>query len=107
MSIDRSRTPDPARSALRAAVAAVDRAMTGARAPGAQAGDQASSLEAAWHKLVELLALGPEPDYRECPACGAVAMLEASVCGHCWTKLAPHGAKVSIGEIGQVRPEGQ
>ncbi len=78
------RTPDPARSALRAAVVAVDRAM-----PQPTSTDQPppGSLAVAWRELVVLLALGPEPEYRECPSCGALGMLEATVCGHCWTKL--------------------
>jgi hypothetical protein len=82
-----ARLPDPARTKLRAAVAAVD----GALSQPSVAGEAASPgrLEAAWHELVELLALGPEPDYRECPTCGATAMREATVCGHCWTHLAP------------------
>lgn len=85
MSIDLTRTPDPARSALRAAVAAVDRAIPL---------EQPESLVAAWRDLVALLALGPEPAYRECPGCGAVAMREASVCGHCWMELPPIAAKL-------------
>ena len=88
MSQDPSRTPDPVRSALRAAVAAVERVLP---QPSATAGEPAAagSLEGAWRDLVALLSLGPEPEYRECPSCHALAMREATVCGHCWTKLAP------------------
>lgn len=79
--------PDAARSRLRTAAAAVERAMSSHvateedRAPG--------GLLSAWRELVDLLALGPEPEYRTCPACGGIGMHDAKVCGYCWAKLSP------------------
>ena len=53
--------------------------------------DQSSSepFRAAWKDLVAVLALGPAPETRECPACHGVGMRAASRCGHCWAALAP------------------
>jgi len=42
-----------------------------------------------WTELVQLLALGPEPQVRECPVCHQTGMRAARLCGHCWTKLEP------------------
>jgi hypothetical protein len=83
-----SRLPDPVRSRLRAAVAGVDSALSHLPAAAKEA-DAPGGLEEAWRELVELLALGPEPAYRDCPVCGATGMRDATVCGYCWTKLAP------------------
>jgi len=80
MSTEETRLPDPARSKLRAAVAAVE----GSLPPGGPDG-----FQAAWRSLVDLLALGPEPKYHKCPTCGWMGMHDATVCGHCWTKLTP------------------
>lgn len=46
-------------------------------------------MAAAWAELVAQLALGPEPEVRECPVCKHVGMRAATRCGHCWTKLTP------------------
>ncbi len=46
-------------------------------------------LTAAWAALVKVMALGPEPELRECPACHQTGMRAATLCGYCWTKLAP------------------
>ena len=46
-------------------------------------------LHAAWAELVGVLALGPAPRTRECPACHSIGMRDASRCGHCWIALAP------------------
>ena len=45
------------------------------------------ALHAAWTELVALLALGPAPETRECPACHSVGMRAASRCGRCWAAL--------------------
>jgi len=42
-----------------------------------------------WAELVEQLALGPEPELRECPACKYVAMRDATRCASRWTSLIP------------------
>lgn len=47
------------------------------------------ALRAAWAELVEVLALGPAPQTRECPACHGIGMRAASRCGHCWAALEP------------------
>lgn len=49
----------------------------------------ASPLRAAWAELVGVLALGPAPQTRECPACHGIGMYAASRCGHCWAALPP------------------
>lgn len=52
-------------------------------------GESPPALTAAWNALVEVLALGPGPKLRECPACGEMGMFDATRCGHCWARLAP------------------
>ena len=48
-----------------------------------------AGLRTAWTKLVDVLALGPEPATRVCPACHGVGMRTASRCGNCWAALEP------------------
>ncbi len=82
--------PDEVRSRLRATVATIEREI--ARLPGQVPDDgqsRPSDLLASWHDLVEQLALGPEPELRECPVCGRIGMRTATLCGFCWTKLTP------------------
>jgi hypothetical protein len=50
---------------------------------------QPNGLLASWNDLVEQLALGPEPEVRECPVCRHIGMRAATRCGYCWTKLTP------------------
>jgi len=83
-----ARRPDAARSKLRGLVAAVDREVSRLpRSEGAAEDAASNGLRVAWAALVDLMALGPEPDYRTCPACGNIGMRAATVCGHCWSKL--------------------
>jgi len=49
----------------------------------------ATDLAAAWAQLVKLLALGPAPEYRECPHCKKLGMRAATRCGFCWAMLIP------------------
>jgi hypothetical protein len=49
------------------------------------------ALSAAWGELVAVMALGPPPKTRECPACHGIGMYAASRCGHCWAALEPIG----------------
>lgn len=72
---------DEAVTKLRAIVAAIDQEF--ANAPPTPA------LRAAWTELVTVLALGPAPQTRECPACHGTGMRAASRCGECWTALEP------------------
>jgi len=60
---------------------------------GASPPDSASvdRLVRSWGRLVDFLALGPAPELRECPHCGAVGMRAATRCGGCWKKLVPPG----------------
>jgi hypothetical protein len=55
--------------------------------------EQAQSLppgvSGAFADLVELLALGPEPELRVCPDCGTSALRAATICARCWTHLTP------------------
>jgi hypothetical protein len=66
---------------LRAAVAVIDQELV--QAPPTPA------LRAAWDELVSVLALGPAPQTRECPACHGIGMRAATRCGHCWSRLEP------------------
>ena len=72
---------DAAVTKLRAIVAAIDQAI--AQEP------PSPSLRAAWAELVDLLALGPAPQTRECPTCHGIGMRAASRCGQCWAALEP------------------
>jgi hypothetical protein len=85
------------RSRLRVLVATIDRAVTSI----VQQGRTDAELIASWAEVVELLALGPEPETRECPVCRQVVMLNATRCGYCWTKLSP--LRSSTEELGAVR----
>lgn len=84
------RIPDAARSDLRAAVTAVDCEMFHIQhAGGGQSQERADQLHENWRKLVKLLDLGLEPEYRKCPFCHNTGMRLATRCGFCWTKLSP------------------
>jgi hypothetical protein len=72
--------PDARRSRLRAMMTEVELAMTASGTEG---------MRPAWDRLVAALDLGPEPDVRTCPSCGAIAMRAATLCGHCWSPLTP------------------
>jgi hypothetical protein len=91
MNSPRFSVPDAARSRLRATVVTIEREI--AHLPGQEADDNGRSplnrLLASWNDLVEQLALGPEPEVRECPVCGHIGMRAATRCGYCWTKLTP------------------
>jgi hypothetical protein len=83
--------PDAERSRLRATVATVEHELSLLSSPvtpsdGKKLGD---GLAASWADLVEQLAMGPEPEVRECPVCGHIGMRAATLCGYCWTKLTP------------------
>lgn len=45
-----------------------------------------AALKGSFAKLVEEMALGPEPKTRACPHCGKLGMYNATICGYCWTK---------------------
>ena len=82
--------PDGARGVLRALVVTIDREMSRLSEPTRSEGDgKPKELRSSWLQLVELLALGPTPEVRECPVCRHIGMRAATRCGHCWTKLSP------------------
>ena len=83
--------PDAARSRLRAIVATVDSEIARLTLPAtAEDGkSQPNGLRVSWDQLVEQLALGPEPEVRECPVCHHIGMRAATVCGYCWAPLTP------------------
>jgi hypothetical protein len=84
-------TPEAKRSRLRTIVSALEREIS--RLPeqtGTDGGSgPPSALAEAFADLVQQLALGPEPELRECPVCKHAGMRAATVCGYCWTKLPP------------------
>ena len=88
MRIQQSKTPDAARSYLRSLVTAVDCEMSQlAQVRTGEPFGPTDQLREHWKELVILLALGPEPEYRECPACHSIGLRFATQCGFCWIKL--------------------
>jgi hypothetical protein len=83
--------PDEARSRLRSLVAAVDGEITRLTLPitNADGSSLPNDLRTSWDLLTEQLALGPEPEVRECPVCHHIGMRAARVCGYCWSPLTP------------------
>lgn len=60
--------------------------------PGSSQSENTQTLDklrSSWAELLKLLALGPEPEVRECPVCKHIGMCAATRCGYCWTKLSP------------------
>ena len=88
--------PDAARSRLRAIVATVNGEIARLTLPvtAVDGTSPPNGLRVSWDELVEQLALGPEPDVRECPVCHHIGMREARVCGYCWTPLTPPSESV-------------
>jgi hypothetical protein len=76
---------DAARDNLRTIVGVVDQEIT--RLPAGDGNQATDELRASWTTLVKLLALGPVPETRECPACHGTGMRSATRCAHCWAKL--------------------
>jgi hypothetical protein len=76
---------------IRGCVAAVDRQVSRLSAEAATGSDRMTigDLTTAWAELVKQMALGPEPELRECPVCHKSGMRAATLCGYCWTKLLP------------------
>jgi hypothetical protein len=73
---------------LRPIIEALEVEMSRLAARPGIAGENAALL-ASWAELVEYLSLGPAPELRTCPSCGAVGMRAATLCGTCWARLAP------------------
>lgn len=70
---------DQAMAKLRVAVSTIEHEI--------EVSPQAPAFVAAWAELVSILALGPEPETRECPVCHGIGMRAASRCGQCWAAL--------------------
>jgi hypothetical protein len=85
--------PDAAITKLREIVALIDREIV--QAP------PSAALRAAWSQLVDVLALGPPAETRECPSCHGIGMRGASRCGHCWASLAPLGKSDVVAGVGE------
>ncbi len=87
----RNDLPDPVKTNLRGAVATVADSLSAFSAQSSPEENKANlaKLMVSWGELVTQLALGPEPEYRECPSCGHISMRQATLCGRCWTKLTP------------------
>jgi hypothetical protein len=97
--------PDAACSRLRATVAAISREIS--QLP-IQVTDGAirnppNGLRASFADLVDQLALGPEPEVRQCPVCKRTGMRAATLCGYCWTKLLPPSHDVDEDETSGTR----
>jgi hypothetical protein len=90
MNSQQSKVPDAARSYLRSVVMAVDFEMSHLEQGGTgESHVTTDQLKENWKELVTLLALGPEPGYRECPSCHNIGMRLATRCRFCWIKLPP------------------
>jgi len=72
---------------LRTVVATIDHEVLSL--PADAHAQEKGRLASSWAELVELLALGPTPERRECPTCGNSGLRAATRCGYCWTKLLP------------------
>ena len=80
--------PDAQRSHLRGIVATIADELSRLQDQG-PTGGPTDRLLGSWAELVATLALGPEPEMRECPVCHHIGMRAATLCGHCWTTLVP------------------
>ncbi len=80
---------DGQRSKLRAMAAQLDGAVSELLLQDTVDGYARSTqtLAAHWAGLVELLALGPEPQVRNCPFCQELVMKAATRCGFCWKRF--------------------
>jgi hypothetical protein len=56
---------------------------------GRNGSPSAKALIESFAALVAQLDLGLEPETRQCPVCQQVVRRTATLCGHCWTSLAP------------------
>ena len=85
---------DVARAGLRTITARIEHELS--ELPlDANGNEIGAALRASWRELVGVLALGPEPETRECPNCHGIGMRLARRCGRCWTALAPLSGSVS------------
>lgn len=78
--------PDARRSKLRGILSTLERELDGLVTDGGSTA-RVDALRIAWRDLSAELNLGPEPEIRTCPSCGALAMREATRCLECWSRL--------------------
>jgi hypothetical protein len=97
MSATQFEISDGDRSRLRAIVAMIDRELSCLSLEATPEDHRAATrgLAASWAQMVEVLALGPAPEVRECPVCREPCMRAATRCGHCWTKFSPDRTAVA------------
>jgi hypothetical protein len=86
------------RDGLRAFVDGVQRDIGKLQRSSPQQSPGVAGVVESWGRLVDFLALGPAPELRECPHCGAAGMREATRCGYCWGKLVPQDGHVARAE---------
>jgi hypothetical protein len=83
--------PDAVRVRLRVLVAVIDHELL--RLPRRTTDAEGTDgLFDSWSELVKHLDLGPAPQLRRCPGCNHLGMSAATLCGYCWSKLAPLAA---------------
>ena len=82
--------PDAELSYVRSALTAIDRDLSQLKAWNDESYLMNERLKKNWTELLSLLAIGPEPEYRECPSCHKIVMRLATRCGFCWLKLPPY-----------------
>ena len=93
-------------ASLRPVVAAIDAQMSRlAQGTPIEARTGIGELLESWAVLVEILALGPAPEMRECPVCKHRGLRAATRCGFCWTALAPL-AQTGTGQAATRRLDG-
>lgn len=89
--------PHAVRGQIRPLIATIDRGMSQSSTMTERQGDQLTDeVRSSWAGLVELLAVGPAPEVRECPVCQRVGMRDAERCGYCWTTLSPLPVSASV-----------
>lgn len=91
MTIPKMSGPDPVKSRIRWAMNNLDKqiAQLPRTSKDEDGRERPNGVVAAFNDLVELLALGPEPELRECPVCSHVCLREATLCSYCWSKMTP------------------
>lgn len=97
---------DAEAAVLRLLLSDIDREIAALFGPAPPEGTPASApLRASWARLVGVLALGPAPELRACPACRSDCRRAATLCGNCWTRLStvPAGGD-GLGPMGSPHP---
>ena len=95
-------TRDAKNASLHRAVSNIERELGRLPASSTPEGDATiAELRAVWTVLVNLLALEPVREVRECPNCGHVGMRAATRCSNCWIKLSPPASE-TVQDTGDV-----